>query len=307
MYTIESYAIRIKHKDSKNGNYLKLDKFDGRSNLIDIIRQYIGEYSIKTGTIELRNQLFTTSLLKTDKRFFSGRIFVGEYGFTTNIVNIQSGAVSYRKRKSDADLHPYDFLFYIPEASDGAILLILKKSGQGPLSIIETILKHQFNKNFKSNNISMEINPLQIASAIDFLNKGDLKKIRYTKTEVPSDIADKVNGDRNKTQGSIELIVKPERGLNLNPKNYIDYLFGKYEGENIYEFHGIIFDNIKAQIDVNGRKRTISISNHSGVKASYEVTEELGIANDGFAEHESTIEHMQSILSDICNIMGIKT
>lgn len=302
MYTVENYVVRVHKKKNKGSE--KIISNDLNLDLPKIVRECIGQYYGRHGKFEIKSQAFTAGNLKSDGHYYQGRIYVGEYGTITNIVNIINGENNYTKTKNDADLYPYDFVFFLKGDNDYGVMSILKKSGGGPLSIIQTILKDSFKKIHEESGLELKINPLTSKSAIQHLQKGEVKEIRFINHKLNSDLADKVNGDKSSQEGKFEVVVKPKRGFRHIVDKFVNYLEGDDSKGDIYEIINMKFDEIKTKIEINGRERTISISRSNLIKASIDITDDIKFSDDGVQDHVETVTLIKSIIVDLSQTLG---
>lgn len=175
--SLASYTLRV--LESGSSSKLNLDQYEKGKDLLDAIAAYLD----RTKTTLLHNtdskKLVQVKELTQDKRLLTGLIETGEYGYSSDLLNIDNMAVSYTRQVNDAEMLPFYFLIYLPPKSDEGIIFLQRFRNLG----IRKMLWDGFQKKFAEENpgFRIEVNHLAPSKILEpFLAaKGAIKEMRF--------------------------------------------------------------------------------------------------------------------------------
>jgi hypothetical protein len=168
---------------------------------------------------------------------------------------------------------PYFFDFCIPEAAHRGIVLLQRVGLHG----IKTLLKHLIVDRFRGeyDKHILDLNPLVPEEAVrEFLERGQVQKVRFIKHGISPDVADKLSGIARQRKGEIEYsIAMHEKGW-LRLDSIMDYLEGQRHLRDVYEVD-VEYDNVKIEVEMGDRQRTLDLGHPDRFKASFDVTRDI--------------------------------
>ena len=123
---------------------------------------------------------------------------------------------------------------------------------------------------------------------IEELLGGGIKTIRYIKNHIPSDIANSSKFDNISEQNSMEMLIKAKRTNFLSVPPWLrDFFNGQAYPSDYLEIDNIVFDELKLEIGLDGKKKTVSLSDLHKISPSLDITNEVDIKSDGHPSFES--------------------
>lgn len=145
------YQLSINRK-GKRDDRIVLSNFMNGFDIIDIINELFNTLrynSVNEDVAQNRDKEKFFRIMKrdgrdllfTDGRYISGIIETGDYGTEENMVNVLTGEATHTKSVNEALLIPFYFLFYVPEDSKVAFLLLERIGNLGIYSLLESKLR----------------------------------------------------------------------------------------------------------------------------------------------------------------------
>jgi hypothetical protein len=116
------------------------------------------------------------------------------------------------------------------------------------------------------------------------LQKSKLASLRFTQDVISADIVERIDGRKQIQEGEVEIAIRPKRNGNLKTNYLVELLNGKKKVTDLIEFEDFEPDNVKAEVDMNGKKKIINFGKIGNLKASFDVTGEVQIGADGYAK-----------------------
>jgi hypothetical protein len=269
MSLLEAYSFRIRKKNKRKDPFVPLQKFDGKADLIQEVGASVKARSAAPITIELLSRCMMAENVTCTVDSVAGRIRLGEYGKAAPLINVKTKKKSYDKRKDDAELVPHFFYFYFPKGASVGILLVERRGHSGIFSLLSDIVSSDFAKAHPKFNVVFK--PLMPASVLNkFLNDGVLCEARFVSYKVPPDVADTLLTPGSQDKHEYEVIVRAKSHLKRLP--FLNFFSGKKGLEKVLEDHmGTTVDDIKIEVELGGRRRTIDLGNPGKLKASFEI------------------------------------
>lgn len=82
-------------------------------------------------------------------------------------------------------------------------------------------------------------------------------------------------------------------------------LKGESDLSQVAELAGFDFDQVKVKVDVDGRSRTMDLSNPEGIRAQYDVTAEIDLDDTGHPDFDSIDAAARDILEELHEQLGM--
>jgi hypothetical protein len=302
---LTTYSIRL--VDTGSGQILTTDSFKPGTDLLTVFSQYVTYLSANVCQDTEAQRMLKASKHASTGRTISGIVQTGDWGYEGDLVNVQSQAVTHHRGINEALMLPFYFLAGFPNKADEAILLMQRLGQLG----IKTIFCEKFEEFFNGlyPGITVIFYPLAPADLINqYLDAGRLAKVRFIKYGLPTDIADHLaQGDHVEEEGYLELIMHAKRNGHLPLVDKIrEFLTQHKDLKAMYEIKDFDYDNVKLEVDVNGRLRTIDLSHIERLRTFYDVTDEIEMAPDGHPSYPSINLHARTLMNDILTTMGIE-
>lgn len=228
--------------------------------------------------------------------YFMGRINSGSYGIESEITDIETNEVVYKKKGKDADIKPFYFFLAIPKKNEKyeiekGIIIFQNIGGYGIKTITMNYLKNYLDQYFKMTIYSGNICPEVFVERL--LSGNTINKLIVVKNNVSNDVADNIGIGYGKQEITYSrLIVKePMKQRLVN--------FAKNKNRNrIFEFEDVQYDQVKVNVeDVNGRTRTINLNNIDNLSVIESLPKEMQLAN-GYPDQDKLLEHFKKVTNE---------
>ncbi|OCG77934.1 hypothetical protein [Gilliamella sp. Occ4-3] len=253
MYSISPYLFRSYNKNimgPQGRHYSRLDDISGYdlfTLLDDFIKKY-ASYEINDNTKQVYR--FENVFIDQGSRTISVWFVVGTYGIKTDIIDIDTGLVNFRKAENNAEMIKYYMHFFIPVGFDEAIVLTSNYRSSG----VKTLFYSLFSKYFSSKTKQkLQMNTLSYDKAFNSWLDARMTEIRCTKFNGCKDITDQLTLLGHQEQ---ELVIKPQKNKSLGRLRDFIGKGDKLEAiEVLFETSAVI----KSVVELDGKKRTFRI------------------------------------------------
>jgi len=300
-----TYSMRVIEKGS--GEILHTDNFREGVDLKTIFDSYI---TFLKGNVYQDAE--SQKALKASKSFSGGRtvsgiVETGDWGYEGDLFNIQSNSITYHRSINEAEMLPFYFLAGFPYNADEAILLMQRIGQLGMKSVLCEKFQEFFYEIYPG--IRVEFYPLVPTDLInEYLNNGRILRAHFIKYGLPSDIADhEMIGDHIENKGYIEMTMHARKKGHLALVDRIlEVIEGRKDVKSMYEIKGFNYDNVKVDIEINGRVRTVDMSHLERLRTFYDVTDEIEIGNNGHPVYESINTCARTLMNDCLISMGLE-
>ena len=302
--SLACYTIRV--VDKRTRDFKLLGQISSSHDLITVFIEYLN--NLREVYAVYDEQQIMRHILHYNKNGWTvnGIIETGEYGFSTNLLNVNDKSVSYERDRNDAEMMPFYFLAYLPSTHDEGIILLQRRSNIGVRTVFFNDFKYYVEQSYPDT--SIDINNLVPRQLIEnYLRDGRLTSMRLIQFKLPSDVVDALDTDgHTEIGGRMELNLIVNRGKSLPFGNKIlRVLDGDLEMTNLVEISDFEYENVKVLIDVNGSKKTLDLSDTGKINSYLDVTKEVEMNNDGFPRFESIDKIAQSHLDGLLDLMGL--
>lgn len=297
MSLLEAYSFRIRKKSKRKDPFVPLHKFDGKTNLIQEFEKFVKAKSNTPITIELQSRCMMFEGVTSTTESVAGRIRQGQYGKAAPIMDVTRKQKSYDKKRNEAELVPHFFYFYFPKGASIGVLLVERRGQSGIFSLLSGIIEHEFAEAHPQ--FSVVFKPLMPATILEkFLSEGVLCEARFISYKVPDDVADKLILPGSQIKHEYEVIVRAKSRLQRLP--FIKFFSGEKDLETVLEHHmQTTVDDIKIEVELGGRRRTIDLGNPGRLKASFEIDTSKFEDRDGFPLVASMIDEGRQLASTL--------
>ncbi|NMC57790.1 MAG: hypothetical protein GYA51_00120 [Candidatus Methanofastidiosa archaeon] len=278
VFSFANYTLRI--KNLQNGAQLNIDTINNED-ISNLVLEYIRNLQTEIKTDERNKRVIKTKNYNedTNARCISGIFEIGEYGFRSQLIDSRNGSLSYDKKEYDADMIPFYFLFCFPRNSDQGIIILEKFKQYG----IKDLLSLDINTFFqtKDPNIKIDLYPLVNTSLLErCLEEGKIKKIKFIKFEIPSDIADVEYDGHREIEGSLEYSIIAKKGKDLPLRERVRKTIRNEINLSDFMEVQVEYDEVKVELDVNGKRRTINLSNPQNLRIYEDIDEHIQTGDD---------------------------
>jgi len=304
---LSAYTIRIEKNRSKQERekyppqYCKLSSFDGHSDFRDVMKDFL-----KHLTVNITNDTYKTYMkviqTKIDGRNICGVIESGIYGLSSNIRDVDTDSITYKKKKSDADVLPFYFLTYIPENTDEGILLLQRTGKYGIRSNFGGFMDKYFSERYRG--FTVEINTLIQEDIIKkILYSGTIKRLRCVKYQAPVDGFDALDEGHEELPYNMEIVLSGSRIPVMGKiKNFFE---SKASVRSLIELRDFNFsyDTVKVEVEVNGSLRIFDLGRLHRARTYYDISEQVVLDADDHPTfssiHEITKIYLKEIIEQV--------
>lgn len=256
MHAIAPYSIRFFNPNSTEklveNRYAKLDKL-GAYDAFAVLCAFVDKLDDKFTIVDDSKQVYRFFNMKKfpKSREVVGWFEAGSYGVKNDIIDIKTGNVDYEKTQQNAEIIKHYVRFFIPAGFNEGVALLHSFKGNGIKTLLHDILKVHFQDVTKLN---LSMNPLAYQKAFLSWEEAYTKEIKLTKFNGMDDITDQIKKLGHKEQ---QLIIKPPSRSTLG--KFKDYLDPNTEEFRVVEFLTPLCAQVKAVVELNGKRRTFTI------------------------------------------------
>ena len=309
LFTLECYLVSVLDRDNQD---LPLSDFSNSLDLYEVFIRYLEERDRNFLNDPDQSKMFRVTRYDKEEHLVRGTIEIGDYGFSAELIDIELAEKTYERSPTEAEMTPYYFLAYLPGNSNRGVVILQRNSGRG----IQTSLFTDFRKHTRNfnNNVKVDFNPFIPGSFIEELTKNARwTKIRFIRNDLPRRIHDAYKQEAyrrvNQFSGFSEFVIQPARNQNL-PTMVLDWAIGalrdKSKVRNMAEVIGHDYDNVKMEIELGGRKKTINLERLDNIKTDFDITETVLTDAGGHPKFDSIDSAANELLNSIMLELGIR-
>lgn len=221
------------------------------------------------------------------------RVKTGEYGIESEIVDSETGIVTYTRSQNEADVMPFGCCIMVPSGEHTSGVIVFQSIGRYG---IVTVMKKYVDKYLKhiNNNLRFVMEPVmprQFASRM--FEQGILKTIRFIRYQIPEDAAERYGLDRNVREVVEERVIRRPAGFLRNKRTEIQEFFNRKRNiDEIVRIEDFQIDDLKFEFQNGRRTKTISLKNIDNIIVSEDVTEDV-VLDNGHPTFESLCASMR--------------
>lgn len=150
-------------------------------------------------------------------------------------------------------------------------------------TVIDTTLKIKFNQAFPDFTLLLS-RIVTKGFAKKMFNNAPVNRVRFVQRKVKKDLSDKINPNSTNVQtaeGEIEFVVKSRGDDPFGLKARIgEYFSDQRKLDDIIEFEDIEYEQVKVEIELDGRKRTIDLERPDNLNNTYDVSDQVELNGD---------------------------
>ena len=235
------------------------------------------------------------------KSTVSGFVDAGDYG----IVSILKNIVTNRKRhrtKDDCELLRYFFYIEFRAGQDEALLVIQRQGTHGTLTNLTKSLSGYLEADDNDYKYTLSVNPIATEESIKKALGGGIKKLRYIKTEVPKDVANDLHlNDNEQRFGSMELVINTRREESFSLPEWVSDFLGGTSKKQYLEINGVEYDDMKLEVDVDGRTKTMQLNELTErFRSTFSINENVEFDQEsGMPTYESLMRQTEVVLPEL--------
>lgn len=241
----------------------------------------------------------------SDFKMLCLKIDSGIYGSSSDIVDGETQKVKYNKKASDIEIRPLYLMIILPKDNSKVVvqkgMFIFQNAGPfGVKTITTDLMREYFQKKFNLTLKCRTIAPELFINKV--IKRENIKKLIMVKNLKSSDSADNIyQGYGAETREIKYLNFSDSKWEELMDKfRYVSG--GRY---NLFEFENEKYDNLKINVDVGGRNRTISLHNLENLSIIEGIPDEVR-GEDGNARLELLVDYIQNVATEYLSEMVLQ-
>lgn len=303
---IAPYLIRIKNDDlSWINSCLMGDLQPGGTDFFALLQQYLtSRQAVRTlNVIEKRSSKVKEFTADNQSRSIDGLLQFGDYGYATEIQDV---ITDDKKKRSvnDCEYQPLYFRIEIPANSRLALLLLQRSGPHGCKTHLEDDLRSYLQGSI-NRELNIRIVPYTDKDYLKSIITGQVKKIRYIKNTIPTDIADKLLSSSRAKNGHLELVLKIRDGTIGSLVSGLGNIFkGRELNSGVLEINNVVYDRVKIDFENNGRSKSVSLAKLDKLTMDLDITRDIKRGDDGHPTIETLRSATQIILDGIAKKLG---
>jgi hypothetical protein len=279
-----------------------LGKFDGKNDLLAEILAILEKASVKTHDVNGAAKKFRIRDLKSAKRKIEGILEVGNFGYGSSLRDIRTGDENYKRKVSDAEMIPLYFSIWLPADETRGILALQYFGEVGGKSGLQDLIETSIHKKFDEFTLRIRklVSEKFIKNAIETKH---VAKLRFIQKGIPKDIADAYgDGAHDPDTGACaEFIIKVGKKESFAKKvrtRLVEAMSGERSVSDILELEGFEYHEVRAEVDIGGRMRTIRLGRVDGMSPRIDVTEDIETDADGHPKRPSIASACNEIIEE---------
>lgn len=295
MHSLATYLIKC-HNPRLEGEaeekYALLDKI-GSSDFLILLKEFIEIRAQEWRTFDESKTVykFSNTQINVTGREICGWFEAGQYGQKNDIIDIETGKVSYEKTMKHATVKKHFYHFYIPAGEKEGLSFMHVDSGIG----IKTVFYGLFSTFFKSKtNLNFRMLPLSYDKALDNWQESEAKSIVVEGFNFQGDKADAVLKGLNYKKTRLVLVPKKRQTFGrLN--HFLDVDSDQAKAVAVLSEHGA---QVKTTFLLNKKRRTLTVDKVGGqIVCDVDFDEDV-ILVEGVPDFVSLLEWSRSMMND---------
>ncbi|HBI7032838.1 TPA: hypothetical protein K8N22_000787 [Clostridium perfringens] len=300
------YVIRVREVENvRGGRYYNLDNIEGRT-FMEIFKDYCDTRRFISCNKGIQKAA-SIKRIDIENENFSGLIECGNYGYSSEIKSIETSRTTHLKTNSEVEMIPFFFSGKIPKDSYKGLIALEKFKTFG----CKTVLEDDFNKFLHESDLKFRITlhpilPEKVAK--QYLQAGNICKIRLVKHSVPKSI-EYAYSDKYKLGefGTFEYVINPRRNKTLSFKSEINkYLNNQKSIRQVIEVQGLEYDNVKVELEIGSKKRTISLNHIDKLTGDIDISNEIEFDTSGHPRYSSILNIANDIIREYIEVIDYK-
>jgi hypothetical protein len=297
MFSIAPYRIVVINREGRTTNLWREDGLYGFSTwLHEALREELG---VVRQHGEIRRSRVARVIRSESGELVAGIIQTGVNGFSSELVNTETGEVSHHRTVIEAEFVPFFFMVVCPVGEDFGVLLLQRFRNLGVKDFFVDPITQRFSEERGGSGARLRITrlvPTDLAQQL--LNESIIKNIRLIRYEEPGEVSESLGEGYAERTGSVEMVFKAKKDGGLpSPPGLLQALTGKTPVNQVYSLENFDYDAIKISVDMNGKRRVIDVGRPDILTPNVDVTEDLDMGNDGHPMWDSLLESFSGFAS----------
>ncbi|MCK9139916.1 hypothetical protein MZB18_07165 [Haemophilus influenzae] len=298
MHSVAPYAVRCFDKalkSKRNTGYRNLSDDIKGLNLLSLIESFVKNHSQNYTLFESNKQVYRFSNINIEPQNIYCWIEIGDYGTENDIIDINTGEISFQKTQDNALINKFYLHFHIPEGKTTGLMFVHNYKYGGAKSLFEMVFKDFFKL---YTDLNLQIYPFAHKKAVEAWQNANVKAIKALGYTHPNEETDAAEALRKLSQGNeIEILIKPPREGALG--KFRDYLSRGSKYQLIQDISPET-SGVKVEVEMNGTYRTFSVYSPKGSgRASYEIELEANVKIEkNMPEFDSIRNWVKELVND---------
>lgn len=297
MHSVAPYAVRCfdrSLKTKRNPGYCNLSNIK-EYDLLELITRFVQQHSSNYTQFESNKQVYRFSNINIEPENIYCWIEIGDYGTENDIIDIDTGEISFQKTQNNALIHKFYLHFHIPKNKTTGLMFVHNYRYGGAKSLFEAEFK-EFFRGYTDLNLQMY--PFAHKKAVEAWQNANVKAIRaigYRQTSEASDAAEALRQLANGNE--IEISIKPPRDGALGK---LSEFLSRGSRHQLIQDISPETSGIKVEVEMNGSYRTFSVYSPRGSgRASYEIEVDPDVEIEkNMPEFDSIKEWVKKLAAD---------
>ncbi|KPB85198.1 Uncharacterized protein AC504_3458 [Pseudomonas syringae pv. maculicola] len=273
MNTISPYTIRcfnplMKGKKVED-SYSPLGSI-GQFDMYEVFKSYITGKGKTYHILKATEQIYSFSGFKFNDstREIRGVVRAGSYGSRTDLVNIKTGNIDFKRLEENAEVLKHYVRLFVPAELNEGVVLLHNQKNVGVKTLIYELLREEF---ASVTGRVLQMNPLSYEKAFEEWKKATTKEIKLIRFRGMNAIEDQIKKlGHDETEHTYT--IKASRKKNLGA--LVDYLTPGTEQNATVEILAPLCAEVKTVVEMHGRKRTFRLgSSHNSQVCEIDVDE----------------------------------
>ncbi|WP_258908884.1 RNA-binding protein [Pseudomonas putida] len=252
-YTIRCYDPLAKGKALQN-SYSPLGKI-GQFDMYQVFKDYISGKGKGYHVLKDTKQIYAFAEFKFDdaKRLIRGVFRAGSYGNRTDIVNIETGNIDFKRLEKNAEVLNHYVRFFVPQDLNEGVALLHNQRNVGVKTLVYELLREEFSR---VTGRVLQMNPLSYEKAFEEWKKATAKEIKLIRFSGMGAIEDQIK-NLGHDEAEHTYVIKAPRRQTLGA--FVDYLTPGTRERTMVEALAPLCTEVKTVVEMNGRKRTFRL------------------------------------------------
>ncbi|MFK1039777.1 hypothetical protein ACIUV2_12515 [Pseudomonas aeruginosa] len=252
-YIIRSFNPAMKGKKTED-SYSPLGSI-GQFDMYEVFKNFIQSKGERYHLIEDNKQIYAFASFRFDdsKREFRGIVKAGSYGSRTDIVNIETGDVDFKRLEKNAEVLKHYVRFFVPKELNEGVALLHNQRNIGVKTLLFGLLRDEFARVTKR---VLQMNPLSYEKAFHEWRKATAKEIKLLRFSGMSTLEDQIRR-LGHNEAEHTYVIKAPRRKSLGA--FADFLTPGTEQMATVEMLTPLCAQVKTVVEMNGRKRTFRL------------------------------------------------
>ena len=263
------------------------DIIEGKG-IIQILSEYIDNHLEKYTNDIGKERLFTFCKKEEETiRDASGRsagkalcglIKTGEYGTSSELVNINTGDV-YNRTTDQADVMPFGFCIIVPEGNVQNGIIVMQTLGQFGIKLALHKKMQEIIQKIDAD-LFVSLGPVMPRQYVKkYFDEGVLQRISMTRFEIPQDESERYGVNYGVAQTKEERIIhKPVGFLTKKRIEVEEWMKWQRSSTDIIQIDGFEYDNLKFVFKLGNTEKTINLDNLDKIVITEDITNDVQIS-----------------------------